>query len=112
MNNYLQVELGGRKRGLKFNLGTIFFAKETSALAANMELDNDIKEAAVIVHSALLSNCRNKKEEPDFTFSDVVDWVYEIENLYTLTSITNAFSQITQSTASPEGGQDTQQYAA
>ena len=71
MSNYIQVEIGGRLRGLKFN---------------QLSLEEYTKHVRIGTASAiyatffagLMGNCYVKNEEPDFTFEEVCDWVDEL----------------------------------
>ena len=66
--NYIQIEIGGKLRGLKFNqLSLEVYTKHvgtgmSSAIYATF-------------YAGLVGNCYVKQEEPDFTFEDVTDWV-------------------------------------
>lgn len=72
--SYLQIELGGKLRGLKFNqlaieiLGTHGDAKTTTGFVYAM------------VYAGLRGNSYVKLEEPDYTFEQVCDWVDSIKN--------------------------------
>jgi hypothetical protein len=65
-----------------------------------------------IIYVALLSNCRSKKEEPDFKLADVEQWAEELTGA-DLTQVVNMwngqfiFSQ-KEPSANGEVGKDTQ----
>lgn len=68
--SYIQVEIGGKLRGLKFNQGAIMWMQD--------KVDPTNFEATTgyaIVWGGLRANCYVKGEEPDFTFEQVCDWV-------------------------------------
>ncbi len=90
--SYIQIELGGEMRGLKFNM----FALEEYTKRLGRALDYALKNAngkpieeiqipqAVLVYaciySGLVGNCFAKEIEQDFTFEDVTDWVEAAKN--------------------------------
>lgn len=70
---YIQVNIGGKDRGLKFN--------QMSMEVFTKNLDESAPKASSIYatfYAGLLGNCYVKKEEPDFTFEDVTNWVDEL----------------------------------
>lgn len=76
MNGYIQAEVLGRRRGLKFGMP----AAQQIMLAAhrlNKTFGNelDLVLVPVIVYWGLWNNCYNKQEDPDFTFENVSEWV-------------------------------------
>lgn len=86
MSNYVQIEIGGELRGLKFNQG------------ANVEIQLKIGKSKnamfgcyAVVYGGLIGNCFVKGIEPDFTFEDVCGWVDEIQDESIFTSITDAY---------------------
>lgn len=97
--NYLQIELGGVKRGLKFNMLTCEILQEITGKDPLSELgvikDNnfkDLKETVFgIFYAALLSNCRSKKVEPDFTKDQAQEWFDDLHPVY-LYKIIGAFN--------------------
>ena len=93
--DYQQIELGGVKRGLKFNIGTIFIArkvsKDISAYTQRKDVDEELVPIATIVYAALLSNCNSKKADPDFSMDDVMDWILELPSMRELNRITEPF---------------------
>lgn len=68
--NYITINIGGKERGWKVNQMTIeLWSKYTL---------NDASVSTAMyagVYSGLVGNCYVKREEPDFTFEDVCDWV-------------------------------------
>lgn len=94
--NYLQLELGGKKRGLKFNMNTLDKIEQltgedpTQFLPATKSYSDAKKYAIILIHAALLSNCDSKKEEPDFTESDVTEWYKEL-TFSEVTEVINVF---------------------
>jgi hypothetical protein len=103
MSNYIQKELGGQKRGLKFTIGTVLIAKDL----AGTDVENvpaDLQEIALIVYSALLNNCRSKKTEPDFTLKEVGEWVMDFGSLREIKEIKEAFEKVLDTGVVPTEG--------
>lgn len=68
--SYIQVEIGGKQRGLKFN--------QMAVITMTKYLDFENLAATygyALVYAGLVANCYVKREEPDFTFEQVCDWV-------------------------------------
>jgi len=115
VNNYLSLELGGKARGLKFNIGTLRCIKDVAGVdpldfKAESELFTDILPyAEKIFHAALLSNCLSKKEPADFTADDVTAWFNDLD-MPTITDIINRYNSIFSASPSANGevGKDTQ----
>jgi hypothetical protein len=83
--SYIQVEIGGKPRGLKFN--------QMAVLTMTQYLDYNNMAATygyALVYSGLLANCYVKREEPDFTFEQACDWADEI-SVDDLTKIRECF---------------------
>lgn len=80
--NYLELELGGKKRGLK--LGLLFL--ETAQKNENKNIQELFEEllnrtvffAPKLIYIAMLTNCEIKGVKPDFTLEDVYDWIEEV----------------------------------
>ena len=116
VNNYLSLELGGKARGLKFNVGTLRCLKETTGIdPLDFKYESDklgdlLPYAEKIMYAALLSNCLSKKEAPDFTADDVAEWFNDLD-FPTITDIINRYNGIF-TTGKPsvngEVGKDTQ----
>ena len=75
-NGYMQADILGRKRGLKFGTIairqiTLYSEKNGKALGETL----DLALIPVIVYWGLFNNCYIKQEDPDFTFEDVVEFV-------------------------------------
>lgn len=76
MNGYMQAELLGKKRGIKFGTIalrqiTLYSEKNGKALGESL----DLAIIPIIVYWGLFNNCYIKQEDPDFTFEDVVEYV-------------------------------------
>lgn len=111
MRNYLQLEIGGKLRGLKFNMGTYQAISDltgqdplTFAPASNAYADL-VPYARTIFHAALLSNCKSKKEEPDFTQADVDAWFDEF-GIKDVTLIINMHTGVQDNSPSVNGEAD------
>jgi hypothetical protein len=75
-NGYMQADILGRKRGLKFGTIairqiTLYSEKNGKALGETL----DLALIPIIVYWGLFNNCYIKQEDPDFTFEDVVEFV-------------------------------------
>jgi hypothetical protein len=80
MNGYCQLELLGRTRGLKF--GALAAEQILISLAKlNIETQGFYSNSmlAIIIYWGMFNNCYAKREDPDFTFEQVVDWVDEYQ---------------------------------
>jgi len=72
--SYLQINIGGKLRGLKFNqlaieiLGTHSDSKTTTGFVYAM------------IYAGLKGNSYVKLEEPDYTFEEVCDWIDVMED--------------------------------
>lgn len=103
----MQLPLGGKQRGLKFNMGTLKFIGElTGGNPLNFNVDtNDLSgiynTAKTIIHAALLSNCLSKRENADFDAEDVDAWVSEL-SMHESTAVLNAFAAANQSEPEPD----------
>ena len=94
MNGYIQADILGRTRGLKFGMLAVQQIGMEMQKLGKVFGDNSIDLAAVpvIIYWGLFNNCYIKKEDPDFTFEDVVDWVdSNIGNPDLFTPILQAF---------------------
>lgn len=114
--NYLSLELGGKQRGLKFNIGTLKCLKDVTGVeptdfkADSTNFSDLLPYAEKILHAALLSNCLSKKEPAEFTTDDVTDWMNELD-VPTITIIINLYNGIftvSEPSANGEVGKDTQ----
>jgi hypothetical protein len=115
-NNYLSLELGGKVRGLKFNIGTLRCLKDVAGVdpldfkAESDKLSDLLPYAEKILHAALLSNCLSKKEAPDFTAEDIAAWFNDLD-LPIITDVINRYNGIfstNKPSANGEVGKDTQ----
>ena len=77
MNGYIQMDVLGRKRGLKFGmLAKQQISLESQKLGQVLNGNSvDFALVPVIVYWGLFNNCYIKREDPDFTFEDVVNFV-------------------------------------
>ena len=82
--SYINVEIGGKQRGLKFNkMAQLIIEQKIIA-------DNLMSGVYAVVYAGLKANCYVKGVEPDFTFEDVCDWTDGLEDSIIL-QITEAF---------------------
>lgn len=104
MNGYIQAEVLGRRRGLKFGmLAAQRIMLEAQRLNASLGSDVDMALVPVIIYWGLFNNCYVKREDPDFTFEEVCDWVDEnLTDTETFVAIVKCFydSKIVKTNAS------------
>lgn len=95
VNGYIQVEILGRKRGLKFGMLAVQqITLEAQKLGVTLGVNIDIALVPVIVYWGLFNNCYVKREDPDFTFEDICDYVDDnVSNVDTFKSIIECFYQ-------------------
>ena len=74
--SYIEIEIGGKKRGLKFSQGTLMLFKDS--IKDYTDEDVLIFSPFRIVWAALKANCIVKGELVDFTFENVYDWVEKL----------------------------------
>lgn len=68
--SYIQINIGGKLRGLKFNqMAVEVFTQHLS------DVGFDTSTVYAMVYAGLSANCYQKQEVQGFTFSDVIDWV-------------------------------------
>ena len=86
--SYLQIEIGGKSRGLKFNQLAIEIMSQYNDTNTNTGF------LYAMVYGGLRGNSYVKREEPDYTFENVCDWVDELkdkENV--ITELTNKLQE-------------------
>jgi hypothetical protein len=113
---YLKIEIGGEKRGLKFDIGTLKTIQDLYEIdpftlrAETNTLRELLPYATKIVHAGLKRNAVIKKQATDFTPEQLDEWVSELD-IPTLTDIVTAYNEIyTRKIPSANGevGSDTQ----
>lgn len=72
--SYIQIELGGKLRGLKFNQLAI------EVIGTHNDTTTNTGFLYAMVYGGLRGNSYVKREEPDYTFEQVCDWVDEMPN--------------------------------
>jgi hypothetical protein len=93
MTGYIQLELGGKKRGVKFgNYALIEYSKLNNTGVVEFNEQNPIKLCADLVYCGLKNNCFIKKEVEDFTYEDVISWVDDMP-IAQITDITKVFEE-------------------
>lgn len=103
-------------RGLKFNMLTLEIIEENTGTdplgLLGVIKDNNFSEMKKIVfdvfYAALLSNCRVKKQEPDFTRDQAQEWFNDLHPVYLYKIIQSFNSPQTEHSANGEVGKDTQ----
>lgn len=72
-DGFIKITIGGKERSLKFNM---------RAMEAFTEVKNQgtriVSASVTLVYSGLIGWYYSQQLEPDFTFSDVIDWVEEL----------------------------------
>lgn len=89
--SYLQIKIGGKLRGLKFNQLAIEVISQYNNSGTNTGF------VYAMIYGGLRGNSYVKNEEPDYTFENVCDWIDELENkneVITLVSNTMTETQI------------------
>ena len=77
-NGYIQIDILGKMRGLKFGMIAVEqITRDAQRLGKYLGPSVDFAMVAVIVYWGLYNNCHVKREDPDFTFEDVSDYVDE-----------------------------------
>ena len=115
MKNYIQLEVGGKVRGLKFNMATMEYVQQITGedpltfRAVSSSFQDVYKYALVLFHAGLLSNCDSKGEEPDFTDDDVKKWFRSLDE--DDVNILISRGKEPKAVATREDGKDTQQVA-
>ena len=72
--SYIQVEMGGKLKGMKFNK----YAEDI--LRKKVQPDNLLSGIYSLVYSGLVANCFVKQIAQDFTFEEVCDWVDQLSD--------------------------------
>ncbi len=72
--SYIQLEIGGKLRGLKFNQ----LAFQIYCQKAKWEIGAEASQVYAMFYGGLVGNCVAKDVEPDFTYEQVCDWVDEL----------------------------------
>jgi len=86
--SYIQIDLGGKLRGLKFNQLAI------EVIGTHNDTTTNTGFLYAMVYGGLRGNSYVKREEPDYTFEQVCDWVDEMPNKdEQITAITNTMTE-------------------
>ena len=85
--SYCKINIGGKERGLKFNQMAVMIMSEYAAA------DHLLATAGyAMIYAGLRTNCYVKREEPDFTFEDLCEWV-EVVSLDDMEKVNAAFME-------------------
>lgn len=71
--SYIQLTIGSKLRGLKYN--------QMAVMTMSQYMDYENMAATygyALIYSGLKANCYVKREEPDFNFEQVCEWVDEM----------------------------------
>lgn len=86
--SYLQIEIGGKQRGLKFNQLAIEIMSQYNDTGTNTGF------MYAMIYGGLRGNSYVKREEPDYTFEQVCDWVDVLTNkTEVITEVTRVMSE-------------------
>lgn len=88
MKGYIQIELGGVKRGVKFGNRALLDMVAKHNLNENSVFNFDL--ICDLVWFGLLNNCMVNRSEPDFTNEDVIIWCDDLSN-ETIKEVTEIF---------------------
>jgi len=91
MNGYIKKEILGKERGLKFGLMAI---ENISIELERLKKigTSDTAVLPIMIYWGLANNCFLKREEVDFSFEDVADWVDEnIDDVELFEDVAKAF---------------------
>jgi hypothetical protein len=80
--NYIELDLGGKKRGAKLGVGYLRSVTETKEITLD-ELFSMLKDSGSqalflipeLIFLSLSYNCKRKKEDVDFDIDDVFEWI-------------------------------------
>lgn len=80
--NYIELDLGGKKRGAKLGIGYLKNVTETKKMTLDEVFKSVDGSGAILVipeliYLSLSYNAKRKKEVFDYTEEDVFDWIDE-----------------------------------
>jgi hypothetical protein len=102
---YIQLELGGKKRGIKFgNYALMEYSKINGTGVVEFNEENPIKLCSDLIYCGLKNNSYIKKEIMDFTMDDVLVWVDDMP----MSQVTDVISLFEQSVKTSQGIVDIQ----
>ena len=91
MNGYIKANILGKERGLKFGLLAMQNISSDIEKYKQFGTDNTMTLTSII-YWGMVNNCLQKREDPDFSFEDVCDWVdSNIDQAELFESIAKAF---------------------
>jgi hypothetical protein len=97
---YIQLELGGKKRGIKFgNYALMEYSKINSTGVVEFNEENPIKLCSDLIYCGLKNNSYIKKEIMDFTMDDVLIWVDDMP----MSQVTDVISLFEESVKTSQG---------
>jgi hypothetical protein len=103
---YIQLELGGKKRGIKFgNYALMEYSKINSTGVVEFNEENPIKLCSDLIYCGLKNNSYIKKEIMDFTMDDVLIWVDDMP----MSQVTDVISLFEESVKTSQGIIDIQE---
>lgn len=78
--SYIKIEIGGKERGLKFNQLAI------ELISTHNDGKTNSGFMYAMFYGGLMGNSYVKREEPDYTFEDVCDWVDSLKDKEAVTA--------------------------
>lgn len=80
---YIQIEIGGKKRGCKLGLGFLGeviddLGNDVSEIVEGLK-KNPYKMIPILMYHSMVYNLKSKGKNPSFTIYDVTDWIEEEE---------------------------------
>ena len=101
MNNYIQIEIGGKKRGCKLGLGFLGEVIETEKVEVTELMDkltkNPWRTIPLIMFHSMAYNLKRKGEEVTFNLGDVADWIEEEKDGFSSEVVSSFLTAFTES---------------
>jgi len=103
---YIQLELGGKKRGIKFgNYALMEYSKINGTGVVEFNEENPIKLCSDLIYCGLKNNSYIKKEIMDYTMDDVLVWVDDMP----MSQVTDVIDLFQESVKVSQGIEDIQE---
>ena len=81
--NYIELEIGGEKRGFRLGLGFLGGLLEDMDIGmtelSNKLSKNPFKTIPLMMYHSAICDLERKGEPVDFTKFDIIDWIEELE---------------------------------
>lgn len=102
MNGYVNIELGGKKRGIKFGNRALLDIMSKHQVTGDIKFSFDL--VVDLIFFGLVNNCMIKKENVDFNEEDVAAWADDMA-LPDLMEVFNVFQKSYAGETIPGAGQ-------